>query len=81
MLDRSIYLPLENERERGDGERGEGMAIHHQDVVAHAVVKGELGQDVHACIAKLEQDHLKVRLADRKALSPSSLATLHFGNQ
>lgn len=56
------------------------MAIDHQDIVAHAMVEGEFGEDVHACIAKLERDHCKVRLANYKVPAPSSLVILHFGN-
>ena len=56
-------LALEHEREGRDGERGEGVAVDDEHVVAHAVVERHLGDDVHAGVPELQRDHRHVRLA------------------
>ena len=38
------------------------MAVDDEHVVAHAVVEGDLGDDVHAGVAELQGDHGDVRL-------------------
>jgi hypothetical protein len=56
------YVPLEDEGEWRDGDGGEGMAVDHEHVMAHAVVEGDLGDHVHAGITELQRDHGDVRL-------------------
>jgi hypothetical protein len=38
------------------------VAVDDEHVVAHAVVEGDLGDDVHAGVAELQGDHGEVRL-------------------
>ena len=38
------------------------MAVDDEHVVAHAMVEGDLGDDVHAGVAELQGDHGDVRL-------------------
>lgn len=52
-----VYIPLEYECKWSNGESSKGMAVHDKDVMTHAIVEGELGDDVHSCIAKLQGDH------------------------
>lgn len=49
-----IKVPLKNESERGDDCGSKGMTIHNKNIVAHSSVEGNLGDDVHSGIAKLQ---------------------------
>ena len=48
-----VYIPLEKDGERRDDSCSEGVAVDHEDIVAHAAVERHLGDDVHSGIAKL----------------------------
>jgi len=55
-----FYEPFKDEGKWSYDSSGKGMAINNKNIVAHPTVEGNLGDDVHACIAKLQSNHGKV---------------------
>lgn len=55
-----ITIPFEKDGERGDDSCSDGVAVNHEDVVAHALVERHLSDDVHSGVAELQRDHGKV---------------------
>ena len=54
------------------------MAIYDKDVMVHAMVEGDLRDDVHACIAKLERDHGDIGLGPLKEITAASHDALDY---
>ena len=56
------------------------MPVDYEDIMTHAMVEGDLGDYVHAGVAKLQRDHGNVGLAPLKEFATASL-DLHFINR
>ena len=62
QIDSYDVVPLKDESKWCNRDGGEGVAVDDEHVVAHAVVEGHLGDDVHAGVAELQGGHGDVRL-------------------
>lgn len=62
-LSYECIVPFKNDGKGSYSSSGEGMAIDHQNIMAHAPVEGDLGDDIHAGIAELQGDHGQIWLA------------------
>lgn len=76
-MELNYRLPLEYESKWSDDSSGKGMAIDNKHIVAHPPIEGDLGDDVHPGVAKLEGDHGDVGLAFLDEVLEGSLA-FHF---
>ena len=57
-----LYEPFKYEGEWSYDSSCKGVAVNHEDIVAHASVEGNLRDNVHSRIAKLQSDHGEVVL-------------------
>lgn len=72
--------PFKDEGKWNYDSSGKGMAINDKNIMAHSTVEGNLGDDVHAGIAKLQSNHGKVVFGVLKEVCTiSKPLSGHFG--
>lgn len=72
-----LYVPFENNSERSNSGGGKGVPVDDQHVMTHPPVEGNLSDDIHSSIAKLQRYHCYVRLTPLNETAKTT-APLHF---